>query len=346
MLTKDGGHTMKKLLALLLSAALLCGTALPALADSETADARLTQVTQAVKTALDLDTTAYTDFHGDSTEDALAPVWYLTWTGDAGSLSIEALEDGTVIYYSLSEYIETPEPLTGSALPAFPAVDNDAATAAAQSFLDKVLTPGVESVVLEDPDDLTSLDSSTFRFNGQILLNGIPSPLSYSLTVRSSDNQVIRFWRDAPETMFLGDIPVADAKTTQSDAAAALKSTLSLRLEYILPDSDSTQAVLCYLPNASHEFYVDAQSGKLVDLTALEEEMYRFAGMGGAAADNGDTAATETEEGALSEAEQAGIAQLEGVLSSQELDSIQRSVKEYGLSGYELISSSFSVGTE
>ena len=88
---------MKKLLALLLSTALLCGTALPALAESGNADARLTQVTQSVKSTLDLDTTAYTDFHGDNTEDALAPVWYLTWTGDTGSLTIEALEDGTVI---------------------------------------------------------------------------------------------------------------------------------------------------------------------------------------------------------------------------------------------------------
>ena len=147
--------------------------------------------------------------------------------------------------------------------------------------------------------------------------------------------------------MFLGDIPGADAKTAQADAAAPLKSTLSLRLEYILPDSDSTQAVLCYLPNSGHEFYVDAQSGKLVDLTALEEEMYRFAGMGGAAGDSGaasDTAAAETEE-SLSEAEQAGIAQMEGVLSSQTLDSALRAVTEYGLAGYELVSARFSVGT-
>ena len=88
---------MKKLLALLLSAALLCSAALPALAEAESADARLTQVTQRVKETLDLDTTAYTEFYGDHTEDALTPLWYLTWTGDIGSLSVEALEDGTVV---------------------------------------------------------------------------------------------------------------------------------------------------------------------------------------------------------------------------------------------------------
>ena len=36
---------------------------------------------------------------------------------------------------------------------------------------------------------------------------------------------------------------------------------------------------------------------------------------------------------------------MEGVLSSQELDRILRSVTEYGLAGYELVSSWFSVGT-
>ena len=226
---------MKKLLALLLSAALLCGTALPALADSETADARLTQVTQAVKTALDLDTDAYTDFHGDSAEDALAPVWYLTWTGDAGSLSIEALEDGTVIYYSLSEYIETPEPLTGSALPSFPSMDNGAATAAAQSFLDKVLDKGVESAELEltrSPD----LNGGDYRFSADILLNGLPSPLSLSLTVRAEDLEVIRFSRDVLANSCLGGIPSAVPAASEAEAAALLRATLDLRLEYVLSD--------------------------------------------------------------------------------------------------------------
>ena len=61
---------MKKLLALLLSTALLCGTALPALAESGNADARLTQEPQSDKSTLDMDTTVYTDFYADCTQDA------------------------------------------------------------------------------------------------------------------------------------------------------------------------------------------------------------------------------------------------------------------------------------
>ena len=334
---------MKKLLALLLSAALLCGTALPALADSETADARLTQVTQAVKTALDLDTTAYTDFHGDSTEDALAPVWYLTWTGDAGSLSIEALEDGTVIYYSLSEYIETPEPLTGSALPAFPAVDNDAATAAAQSFLDKVLDKDVESAELEltrSPD----LNGGDYRFSADILLNGLPSPLSLSLTVGGEDLEVIRFSRDVLANSCLGDIPSAVPAASEAEAAALLRATLALRLEYVLSADDPTRAVLRYLPEYGHDFYVDAATGELIDLTELESGMFQN-GMGaGAAADTAEEApAASPEKGELTEAEQAGIQKLEGVQSKEALDAGLRAVKEYGLTGYELVSASYTL---
>lgn len=334
---------MKKLLALLLSAALLCGTALPALADSETADARLTQVTQAVKTALDLDTTAYTDFHGDSTEDALAPVWYLTWTGDAGSLSIEALEDGTVIYYSLSEYIETPEPLTGSALPAFPAVDNDAATAAAQSFLDKVLDKDVESAELEltrSPD----LNGGDYRFSADILLNGLPSPLSLSLTVRAEDLEVIRFSRDVLANSCLGGIPSAVPAASEAEAAALLRATLDLRLEYVLSADDPTRAVLRYLPEYGHDFYVDAATGELIDLTELESGMFQN-GMGaGAANDTAESAPSASpEEGALTAAEQAGIQKLEGVQSKEALDAGLRAVKEYGLTGYELVSASYTL---
>lgn len=332
---------MKKMLSLFLGALLLVSAALPAATAADTADAKLAQITQTVKTTLGLDTEGYSYFQGDYEEQELAPVWNLYWSGDAGSLSVTALEDGTVVSYTLS----SAEAGSGSqqGMPAFPQGDGEKARDAAQAFLDRVLSRGLETVSLEEPSGLDRLDSTTYRFNGTILLNGLPSPLSYSLTVRASDNQVIRFWRDVPETTFLGNIPAASAAATQADAAKALKGTLSLRLEYVLPDSDSTQAVLYYLPNPGHEFYVDAQTGRLVDLTALEEEMFQSPALGGAAADNGTTEDTAAESG-LSDAEQAGIAQMEGVLSSQKLDSALRAVAEYGLSGYELVSARFSVG--
>lgn len=334
---------MKKLLALLLSAALLCGTALPAMAESENADARLTQVTQAVKSTLDLDTTAYTSFQGSCQEDALAPVWSLVWSGDTGSLNIDTLEDGTILYYARSVYVEEPEPLAGGSLPAFPAVDNDAATAAAQAFLDKVLDEDVESAELKltrSPD----LSGGDYRFTADILLNGLPSPLSLSITVRAEDMEVIRFSRDVLANSCLGGIPSATPSTTQAQATALLRDTLDLRLEYVPSEDDLTHAVLRYLPEYGHDFYADATTGELIDLTELENGMFENGLGAGAAADSTESAPSASlDRGELTEAEQAGIQKLEGVQSKEALDAGLRSVKEYGLTGYELVSASYTL---
>lgn len=329
---------MKKLLSLLLSILLLTGAALPWAQAAGGTDGDLDRVTRSVKSALDLDTDGYTDFRGNYEEGELAPLWNLYWSGDAGSLSVSALTDGTITDY----YVTNSEPSSGpdQGVPGFPKGDADQASAAANAFLKRVLGAG-ESVELEEPSGMDSLDSTTYRFSGTILLNGLPSPLTCSVTVRAADNVVTRFRRDVPETAFLGTIPSADASVTRAAAEQALRSEQSLRLEYILPDEDSTTAVLCYLPDSVHTFYVDAETGKLVDLTALEQDMYKS----GAGAAAGDTAAeTEAAENGLSQAEQEGIRQLEGIQSSEALDKALRAVPEYGLSRYALASARYSVG--
>ena len=333
---------MKKLLSLLLVLLLSFGTALPVSAAQEGgSDAELERVTRSVKSALHLDTDGYTDFRGDYEAGELTPQWYLYWTGDAGSLSVTALSDGTVVSYTLNAAETVSRPSTG--LPSFPQGNGEEAAAAAASFAAGLLRSG-ETLELEEPSGLDSLDSTAYRFSGNLLLNGLPSPLSYSITVRAADNVVTRFRRDVPENTFLGTIPSASAVASQTDAAKALRGTQSLRLEYILPEDDSTTAVLCYLPDSVHDFYVDAKTGKLVDLTEREQLMYGL-GMGGAANDatTESGAAAETDK-VLSEAEQAGIQQLEGVQSSQALDKALRAVPEYGLSKYALASARFSVG--
>ena len=93
---------MKKLLSMLLALTLLCALAMPAAA--EDTSARLEKVTQAVKTRLDLDTEAYEDFQGECYDEELAAIWYLRWQNgpNDSTLSIEALEDGTIISYRVN----------------------------------------------------------------------------------------------------------------------------------------------------------------------------------------------------------------------------------------------------
>ena len=84
---------MKKLLSLALAATLACSLAVPAAAAGESAEQRLTQVTQKVKQTLGIPD-SYTTFYGELTQDEISPYWRLNWEGEEASLTVYAGEDG------------------------------------------------------------------------------------------------------------------------------------------------------------------------------------------------------------------------------------------------------------
>ena len=259
---------MKKLLSLTLALVMALGLALPASAAEETADESLARITKSVKDTLDLDTEDYDDFWGERYEDGLTGIWDLYWSGLDTDLSVSALDDGTVISYRAGR----PYTVSGSeAFPTFPQGDAAAAARAADDFLDKVLTAG-ESVELGEPRGMDTLGGDSYRFSGTILLNGLPSPLSYSITVDAANNQVRSFSGDAAANVFLGDVPASAASVSRDRAAGLLTDTLAVKLEYVR-EADSSTAVLRYLPEDTHAFYVDAATGELLDMTELEEQM-------------------------------------------------------------------------
>lgn len=335
---------MKKMLILITVLAMVCSLAVPVLADG-TADQRLAEVTALVKKTLGLDTEKYTNFYGELEENPLAPTWDLEWYNEDGeSLSVLADEDGKILsYYTYGGAVSTPA--SGFA-PAFPEGDLDSARSAAEAFLKKVLTKG-ESI-LPDEDPRLSLGATSYRFYGEILLNGLSVGLTYSITVRCSDNEVIRFYRDDLTGTVMGGVPSPTPAVTADKAASVLRETLSLRLEYVL-DSGETKAVLRWLPNWGDEYYVDGASGNLVNLTELYEEIAEgdkgIPGFGGAndSANGGEAAAPE---GGLSPAEQEGIAKLEGVKSREELDETARAISALGLDKYTLSTVSYSVARD
>ena len=324
---------MKKLFSLTLAMVTALGLMLPASAAEETTDEALARVTQAVKAALDLDTDAYDEFQGSWYEDGLTGAWDLYWSTELEEeLSISALDDGTVISYDLG----LPYTASNSGdFPVFPQGDEAAAARAAGDFLDKVLREG-ESVKLEEPRGMDILGGDSYRYSGVILLNGLPSPLTYSITVDAADNRVRSFHRTTAEDTFLGDVPSAAAAVRRDRAAKLLTDTLELKLEYVR-EAGGTSAVLRYLPVDTDTFYVDAATGALLNLTELEDQMGGW-GAGGSA-DN--TAAAESGGSGLSPAEQAGIAQMEGVRASAFLDQSLRAEPVYGLTEYALSSAAY-----
>lgn len=334
---------MKRLLSLTLAAALLAAlTVAPAAVESQ--DARLAKVTQLVKTALALNTDGYETFHGGCSEE-LAPLWDLTWQREGASLSIGALEDGTVT--SLSRWENDVRPGDSRwAFPTFPESGGDEAQALAEDFLRRVLRPG-ETVKLETPYNGAELGASDRSWSGTILLNGLPSPLQYFLSVENG--QVSHFSRDVPEPIavnsLVGGVPSPEAPADRAKAAGDLNQTLRLRLEYVLEKPEDTRAVLRYTPEPSHDFCVDAKTGTLLDLTELLEQLIGDPASPGGGQINGAAPTAKEmaadEAGSLTRAEQEGIQEMEGVLSAQELDKALRSESAYGLADYALASAAY-----
>ncbi len=187
----------KRVLSALLAPMLLLAMAAPGMAAAGGDSAqRLTAVTEKVKSSLGLDTRRYKNFSGQLTEGELAPTWRLSWSGEDGSLEITATESGKILSY----YLYSDDENRDSAPLSLPKRDPARAKAAAAVFLEKVLD-AYESVDLEDAaDQSVSLRQTRYYFRGTVKLNGCPSPLSFSLAVRSSDYAVAQFRRDCLES--------------------------------------------------------------------------------------------------------------------------------------------------
>lgn len=330
---------MKKcILSIILAPALLLSMAVPGFAaDSGGSDARLAAVTEKVKDTLALSTDGYKEFNGQLTEGELAPTWRLSWNGEDGSLEITASESGKVLSY----YRYSVDEDKGGAPLSLPKGDPAKAKEAAAAFLERVLD-AAESVDLDTAGGMDSLQQTRYYFRGTVLLNGLPSPLGFSLAVRASDYTVIQFHRDSLETGYVGTVPAASFQMKQGTVEPLLRDTLSLRLEYVLDEGEKT-AVLRYLPNSIHSYYVDDASQKLVDLTKLYEELGegdRFANKDESIADqlpSGDAGGSNS----LTQAEQLGAEKLKGTLDKETLDKKARAISQLGLGGYALASVSY-----
>ena len=159
------------------------------------------------------------------------------------------------------------------------------------------------------------------------------------MTVDAETGQITRFSRDDQYTVYTGT-PVDPADLglqgapEQTDAYGKAQALLA-DTPYRCGSSTSwirTEKPLSlrYLPEQGDRFYVDAQSGALSNLTEQQAQARRDMGSNASA----DTTAAESGMGSgLTEAEQAGIAQMEGVLSREALDGKARTWTALKLDG-------------
>lgn len=333
----------RRLFAALLTLGMSLSLAGPALA-VESADARLAKVTLAVKGTLGVDD-GYTQFYGEPSETSLGTTWSLRWSDDTRTLNVSATEEGKVL--SMSYWDEEPAYVyraTGYG-PKFPAMTAAQAKTYAQAFLDKVLTTG-ETALFND-SERDSLSATSYTFGGTILLNDTDSPLTFRVRVRLSDGMVTSFSR-GDVSQYVGGLPAPDTVTTAEKAGELLAGPFELYVEYVW-DSEREMAVLRYLPKARDDYYVDAATGELVTLTELRALLNRQYAAG---ADNmkneaaADTMLFAPEAGpTLTEAELAGVAKLEGVMTQEALGALVKGYKALGLDTFELVGATFSVYT-
>lgn len=333
----------KSISAAVLTLCLLLSLAAPALA-AETADQRLAKVTLAVKGTLGVDDD-YTDFYGEPSESALGTQWYLRWSDEIRSLSVTATEEGKVL--SLNYWDDQPSYYYRPTFsPKFPDMTVAQAKTYAQAFLDKVLTDGETPSFYGNERD--SLSAIAYNFGGTILLNGTDSPLTFSVRVRLSDGMVTSF-RRGDVSQYVGELPAPETVTTAEAAGELLAGPLNLYVEYVW-DSEKEMAILRYLPGPCDDYYVDAATGELVNLTelrALLNQSHKLSNDMMFAPEAADEMEASVSMAAgnvqLTETELAGVAKLEGVMTQEELGAIVKDYAALGLKDFELVGASFTV---
>lgn len=323
----------KRMFTLALAMSLIMGCmAMPAFASGERSE-EMTKVTLAVKGQLDIGD-EYDKFSGDCTDLGVLRYWQLNWSKEDGSsLNVTADSSGKILSYDCY----TPEKETtvsswdsGGFNPTFPAVNAAQVEAAAQAFLDKVLS-APESAKLEPVTLRLSGYRKAVSVSGTILLNGTDSPLSFSMRLSLPDLTVTSYnRRDAWGMIVIGDVPSEKAAVTQSAASAKLNSVLDMELRYV--DADDGTIALRYVPTTQGNWYVDAQTGELVDLSKLPGGSHPFVGEAGGGNKNEsmDAAAPEAAP-SLSPVEQESVDQMAGTLSAEELDGILKKIAPLGL---------------
>lgn len=302
----------------------------------------LARVTLAVKGALDIDD-SYTEFSGSSSKTGALNYWSLNWSSEDGNITVRANDAGKVLSYSYYDsYSDVSSDWSRRLSASIPKNSREDALEVAKAFVAPLLDEN-ESVEWQVSDGVRELGVNSYFVAGTLMINGVKSPISINVRVRSGDLTVTRFDRGDSYTMLLPEVPSADATADIDKAAEQLRGAYTLELQYVLEDE---QPVLRYVLVNSKELLVDAKTGELIDVAALRD-LVREGGFGA------DTGAMEESAVAdkslmnsavsLSPVEEQAIAKLEGVKSIDELEAAARAVKAFGLDGkFSLASSNYS----
>lgn len=329
---------MKRWLSAMMAVSMLSSAWSAHAADTTvTQDAQLQSITKSVKQQLSIPDT-YTSFYGEKNDDGLEPSWQLHWSAAGDTLDVTVRETGIITNY---QHIRDGDRWgsEGSFEPKLPANDRSTLENAAQRFLKQVLSARETVQFQAGTPEILPINTRENGCYGTLYYDGLPTPTSISVQMRNADLSVISYTRN--ESKRIGDIPTKTPVIQKADAVQKLKSTLSLRLQYTTQQSKPNQAVLRYMPENTDRYYVDAESGKIVNFSELERKLTdsvaNATSESAAKADGGQT---------LTDAEKQGSALLKDVLDKNALDNKLRAMPELGLSGFTMNQAVYSVNPE
>ncbi len=324
---------MKRFLSFLLSVMMLLGLAVPALAavpadDQAALDQALSDITLQVKKTLDVDD-GYTDFYGDY-NDGLRPSWRLNWSDDARSLSVEVSPDGTVLDVYRRIDGDSADRFYGFD-PAFPPLTLAEAEEQAADWLTRLMGPGETGRI----DDVRTYLGANgyYRFSGTVELNGLPSPISFSMEI--DGNGLSSYYRSDNYNGYVGDIPSNTPVISMEVGEKSLFKTVSMEIYYI--SDREGNARLRYVPVGPYTV-VDAATGEAVDMDALYASFGYGSGQGTNYAVTMESAAdaggVDAPAAALTEVELSSIASYAGVLDQTAIDAALRAMDALGLDDF------------
>ena len=306
----------------------------------ESMDAALAELTARVKKTLDIDD-GYTNFYSDYS-DGLTPRWTLNWSDEDRQTSVDVTPEGKIM--NVSSWINSAagRDLFNGFDPAFPPLTDKEAADQAESWYGRLFT-GKESGRTETSRVYLGTEG-IYRYYGAVDLNGLPSPITFSLSV--AGHGLDSFYRSDAYMGYVGIVPDPVPAVEEADAARALYDAAALELRYVSDGEGG--AVLRYVPIGARTV-VDAQSGDAVDMDALYESLGGGAEGYGVAMNADAAAAAEPEatlDSGLTEAELSSIGNYADVLDQAALDERVRALPALGLEDFDLERCSYAMAGE
>ena len=311
---------MKKALCFLLALVLCLGLAIPAAAAAEPADEQMKIVTLRVKKTLGI-SDDYPEFNGDSYVRGEQTWWRLTWSKDGEELYVTCDDAGKIFSY---ERWMGGEDYRYSEKLHFPDFTWEKAAAAAGSFLPRVLDEN-ETVELKKRQD-SLRPSSRYSIGGTLVLNGVDTEVSVSLTFRTADGMLLSFSRSDAEIFVTGGVPSADPAIGAGDALAKFRDALTTELNWAYTDVEKHEARLMYEISLGWGAMVDARTGEL----QFRQDGYRsYDGMKNQAAEAEEAPAAA--DMGLTPQELAGAEKFKDVLDGETLKAVVIKETAFGI---------------